>query len=123
MNIQKILDKLIEKSNFRTGHMEDGKDVYDEIEVKVEDIKQSLEQAYKQGVNDSINSIEKGKEMGWNAGEIVQDLEDKLLLNLNGIYQDLQELKYVDGKLVDKEQRDRLSKLQDKLKKVMKTIC
>ena len=77
MNIQKILDKLIEKSNFRTGHMEDGKDVYDEIEVKVEDIKQSLEQAYKQGVNDSINSIEKGKEMGWNAGEIVQDLEEK----------------------------------------------
>ena len=48
--------------------------------------------------------------------------EDKLLLNLNGIYQDLQELKYVDGKLVDKEQRARLSKLQDKLKKVMKTI-
>ena len=85
-------------------------------------IKQSLEQSYRQGVNDSINSIEKGKEMGWNAGEIVQDLEDKLLLNLNGIYQDLQELKYVDGKLVDKEQRDRLSKLQDKLKKVMKTI-
>ena len=57
MNIQKILDKLIEKSNFRTGHMEDGKDVYDEIEVKVEDIKQSLEQARKQTVTDTLEEM------------------------------------------------------------------
>ena len=92
MNIQKILDKLIEKSNFRTGHMEDGKDVYDEIEVKVEDIKQSLEQAYKQGVesvvledtfptkeldNVSINESNKISIRADGYNQAVQDLEDK----------------------------------------------
>ena len=72
MNIQSILDEFDKREYGR---------VCDLGPIKKSEqrtfLKQSLEQAYKQGVNDSIDSIEKGKEMGWNAGEIVQDLEDK----------------------------------------------
>ena len=82
MNIQKILDEFDKKFEHKKiqfrihtgGFVNSDYELVEAKETIRAFLKQSLEQAYKQGVNDSI---EKGKEMGWNAGEIVQDLEDK----------------------------------------------